>query len=35
MLADRTWQLKYTLDDGNLVKLFYIPALEDAERYDG
>ena len=34
MLADRTWQLKYTLDDGNLVKLFYIPALEDAERYD-
>ena len=34
MLADRTWQLKYTPDDGNLVELFYVPALEDAERYD-
>ena len=34
MLSDRTWKLKYTPDDGNLVKLFYIPALEDAERYD-
>ena len=34
MLGDRTWKLKYTPDDGDLVKLFYIPALEDAERYD-
>ena len=34
MLRDRTWQLKYTPDDGDLVTLFYVPALEDAERYD-
>ena len=34
MLVDRTWHLKYTSDDGDLVRLFYIPALEDAERYD-
>ena len=34
MLRDRTWNLKYTPDDGDLVKLFYIPALEAAERYD-
>ena len=34
MLADRTWQLKYTPDDGNLIELFYVPVLEDAERYD-
>jgi len=34
MLSDRTWRLKYTPDDGDLVKLFYVPALEDAERYD-
>ncbi len=34
MLADREWKLKYTPDDGDLVSLFYIPALEDAERYD-
>jgi len=34
MLADRTWQLKYTPDDGDLVELFYVPVLEDAERYD-
>ncbi len=34
MLTDRTWKLKYTPDDGDLVKLFYVPALEDAERYD-
>jgi len=34
MLRDRTWQLKYTPDDGDLVELFYAPALEDAERYD-
>ena len=34
MLIDRTWRLKYTSDDGDLVRLFYVPALEDAERYD-
>ena len=28
------WKLKYTPDDGDLVKLFYLPALEDAKRYD-
>ena len=34
MLRDRDWKLKYTPDDGNLVERFYVPALEDAERYD-
>ena len=34
MLSDRKWKLKYTPDDGDLVRLFYVPALEDAERYD-
>ena len=34
MLTDHAWKLKYTPEDGNLVKLFYVPALEDAERYD-
>ena len=34
MLSDREWKLKYTPEDGDLVKGFYIPALEDAERYD-
>ena len=34
MLRDRDWKLKYTPDDGDLVRLFYVPALEDAERYD-
>ena len=34
MLTDRSWRIKYTPDDGDLVELFYIPALEDAERYD-
>ena len=33
MLRDRTWQLRYTPDDGDLVRLFYIPALQDAQRY--
>ena len=28
------WKLKYTPDDGDLVELFYIPALRDAKRYD-
>ena len=34
MLCDHEWQLKYTPDDGDLVTLFYVPALEAAERYD-
>lgn len=34
LLADHPWRLKYTPEDGDLVKLFYIPALEDAVRYD-
>ena len=34
MLSDRAWKLKYTPDDGDLVELFYVPVLEDAERYD-
>ncbi len=34
MLTDHSWGLKYTPDDGDLVRGFYIPALEDAERYD-
>ena len=34
MLTDRTWKLKYTPDDGDLVEVFYIQALHDAARYD-
>jgi hypothetical protein len=34
LLQDRVWKLKYTLDDGDLVRLFYIPALRSAQRYD-
>ena len=34
MLTDREWKLDYTPEDGDLVSLFYIPALEEAERYD-
>lgn len=34
LLADRQWRLKYTPDDGDLVRLFYVPALEAAVRYD-
>ena len=34
MLAGRTWRRKYTPDEGDLVGLFYVPVLEDAERYD-
>ena len=34
LLADHPWRLKYTPEDGDLVKLFYVPALEDAVRYD-
>lgn len=34
MLSDHDWKLKYIPEDGDLVKGFYVPALEDAERYD-
>ena len=34
MLTDHEWKLKYTPEDGDLVKRFYLPALEDASRYD-
>ncbi|MCP5524358.1 MAG: DEAD/DEAH box helicase family protein [Verrucomicrobiales bacterium] len=34
LLSDHTWKLKYTPDDGDLVKGFYVPALECAVRYD-
>jgi len=34
LLCDRTWQLKYTPDDGELLNIFYVPALECAVRYD-
>ena len=34
MLADRSWKRKYTPDDGDLVTLFYVPALQAAVRYD-
>ena len=34
MLTDHAWRLKYTPEDGDLVQRFYIPVLEDAERYD-
>ncbi len=34
VLRDRTWRLKYTAEDGDLVQRFHIPALEDAGRYD-
>ena len=34
MLIDRTWRLKYTPENGDLVRVFYVPALEDAARYD-
>ncbi len=34
MLRNHQWNIKYNSDDGNLVNLFYIPALKDAKRYD-
>lgn len=33
-LADHPWKPLYTPDGGNLVKAFYVPALECAKRYD-
>ena len=34
MLTDHDWRLKYTPEDGDLVRRFYLPALADAVRYD-
>ncbi len=34
MLRDHSWRFKYTTGDGDLVRRFYVPALEDAKRYD-
>lgn len=34
ILSEREWQLKYTPDDGNMVELFYVPALRCAKSYD-
>src|SRR5689334_12981056 len=34
LLQDRAWNLKYTPEDGDLVKLLYQPMLEAAFRYD-
>ncbi len=34
MLRDHDWKLKYTTHDEDLVASLYIPALEDAQRYD-
>ncbi len=34
LLRDSAWRLKYTPDDGDLVRLFYVPALRSAVRYD-
>ena len=34
MLSDHNWKRHYTPDDGDLVHLFYVPALENAARYD-
>jgi len=34
LLRDTAWRLKYTPDDGDLVRLFYVPILRSAIRYD-
>ena len=34
VLARHEWKLKYNSDDGNLVQIFYVPALREAVRYD-
>ena len=34
MLRSRRWKRKYTLDDGDLVGSFYVPALRAAKGYD-
>lgn len=34
LLQDRSWKLKYSREDGDLVARFWIPALSSAIRYD-
>lgn len=34
LLTCDCWQCKYAPEDGDLVRLFYVPALEAAVRYD-
>ena len=34
LLSDFTWKLRYTPDDGDLVRGLYVPLLSCAERYD-
>ena len=34
LLTGHCWKRKYTVEDGDLVRQFYVPALEDAVRYD-
>jgi len=34
LLTDQKWKAKYTKEDGNLLRAFYLPALACAERYD-
>lgn len=34
LLVDHPWLVKYTPDDGDLVRLLYVPALRCATRYD-
>ena len=34
LLTDHQWRVKYTPDDGSLIKLLYVPALRCASRYD-
>ena len=34
LLRDREWKLKYTPEDGDLLRHFYLPALRSAVRYD-
>jgi len=34
LLAGHPWKRKYTPEDGDLSRLFCVPALEDAVRYD-
>jgi SNF2 family DNA or RNA helicase len=34
LLVDIDWRLSYTPDDGDLVRIFYVPALSASTRYD-
>ena len=34
MLTDRDWKLEHTPEDGALLRLCYVPALQNAERCD-